>query len=239
MGLRVHCCWFGPGEMGEAREYCLRTWRERIPDMELMLWNEGNCGKDIEESPYARRSLKDGMYAFTSDYIRLVKLHRFGGVYLDSDVEVIKDVSPLCGGTSLFMESSVHVATGVIIAPPRSPIIKRLVDIYNDGRHGGAYFRGPKILTSLVQDITGEPARTGAFDYMGERVAVLPSEHFYPYNPYDTGDAIHRVPFYGNIKEGTYGIHHWFKSWRLGIAQRMVNRLVEWRRRLRVKGAGA
>jgi mannosyltransferase OCH1-like enzyme len=86
----VHYCWFGRGPMTSLAEKCLASWKKYLPEYELMLWDEDNF--DINIVPYVKEAYESGKFAFVTDYVRLYVLFNFGGIYLDTDVEVLKSL---------------------------------------------------------------------------------------------------------------------------------------------------
>ena len=90
----IHYCWFGQGDMPKLVERCIASWRTHMPDWEYRLWTEDNF--DIASAPqYVREAYVAKKFAFVSDYVRLWALEREGGVYLDTDVEVLRSFDPL------------------------------------------------------------------------------------------------------------------------------------------------
>ena len=91
---KIHYCWFGRGEMPKLVERCIASWRTHMPDWEYRLWTEDNF--DVTTAPrYVQEAYAAKKYAFVSDYVRLWALEREGGLYLDTDVEVLRSFDPL------------------------------------------------------------------------------------------------------------------------------------------------
>ena len=84
----IHYCWFGKGKMPKLAEKCIESWKTYCPDYKIVCWTEENF--DIQENRYAREAYEAGKWAFVSDYARLKVLYEEGGVYLDTDVELLK-----------------------------------------------------------------------------------------------------------------------------------------------------
>lgn len=84
----IHYCWFGHNEYPEKVAYCIQTWKKYLPDYELRLWNEDNF--DISCCRFVREAYDAKQYAFVSDYVRLKVLEECGGIYLDTDIEVVR-----------------------------------------------------------------------------------------------------------------------------------------------------
>ena len=84
----IHYCWFGGNELPESAKKCIDSWRKFFPDYEIKEWNESNY--DVRKNIYISQAYDAGKYAFVSDYARFDVLYQFGGIYFDTDVEVIK-----------------------------------------------------------------------------------------------------------------------------------------------------
>ena len=89
----IHYCWFGRGPMPELALRCIESWHHFMPDYEYKLWNEDNF--DITNVPYVKEAYEAGKYAFVTDYVRLFALFTEGGIYMDTDVEVLKPYDDL------------------------------------------------------------------------------------------------------------------------------------------------
>lgn len=89
----IHYCWFGRGKMPELANKCIASWKKYLPDHEIKEWNEDNF--DVNMIPYTAEAYKAKKYAFVSDYARFWILYNFGGIYFDTDVEVIKSMSDI------------------------------------------------------------------------------------------------------------------------------------------------
>lgn len=89
----MHYCWFGGGEMPEFMQRCVESWKATNPDYEIVRWDEGNF--DVYQNNYVKQAYKAGKYAFVSDFARLDALYRQGGIYLDTDVMVLKSFDSL------------------------------------------------------------------------------------------------------------------------------------------------
>ena len=89
----IHYCWFGKGEMPRLTEKCIESWKKYCPEYKIVCWNEENF--DINQNKYAKEAYEAGKWAFVSDYVRLKVLYDEGGIYLDTDVELIKPLDAL------------------------------------------------------------------------------------------------------------------------------------------------
>ena len=89
----IHYCWFGKAEKSELIQKCMASWQEKLPDYQLMEWNEETF--DIDNVPYVKQAYETKKWAFVADYVRLWAVKKYGGIYLDTDVEVIKTFDEL------------------------------------------------------------------------------------------------------------------------------------------------
>ena len=126
----IHYCWFGKNKLPEAYEYNIKTWKEMCPEYEIIRWDESNY--DITKNIYMHQAYKHGKWGFVPDYARLDILYNYGGIYLDTDVEVLKSYNSLlaydmfCG-----YENSNFINLGLGFgARPGHPVIKKLIDRY-------------------------------------------------------------------------------------------------------------
>lgn len=126
----LHFCWFGKGEKSELIKKCIASWKQELSDYKIMEWNEENF--DIHMNEYVEQAYYHGKYAFVSDFVRLYALFEYGGIYLDTDVEVIKnfdeflDDNGFCG-----FEDKELVSTAVIGAKKGNELIKIWLDTYS------------------------------------------------------------------------------------------------------------
>ena len=84
----IHFVWFGKGVIPEKDQKCIASWVLNCPDYEIMMWNEDTF--DINSNQYVKEAYENKKYAFVSDYVRLYALYNYGGIYLDTDVEIFK-----------------------------------------------------------------------------------------------------------------------------------------------------
>ena len=89
----IHYCWFGGKPLPQNVEMCIKSWREKCPDYEIILWNENNY--DINCNTFVRNAYQNKAWAFVSDYARLQIVYENGGIYLDTDVELLKSLNSL------------------------------------------------------------------------------------------------------------------------------------------------
>ena len=127
----IHYCWFGRGELTPLAKKCITSWRQFFPGYEIKEWNEDNF--DVNIIPYTADAYKAGKYAFVSDYARFWVLYHFGGVYFDTDVEVIRSMEdvlekgPFMGLEMLGVRPAVNPGLG-LAAEPEMSLYKDVLD---------------------------------------------------------------------------------------------------------------
>ena len=89
----IHYCWFGGGAISPENRKCMESWEKYCPDYKIIEWNEQNF--DISKNRYVQQAYEAKKYAFVSDYARLAVVYEYGGVYLDTDVELVRPLDEL------------------------------------------------------------------------------------------------------------------------------------------------
>ena len=104
----IHYCWFGRYPYPPLLEMCITSWKQHMPGYELLLWDEDRF--DIDSSPlFVQQAYKAGKFAFVSDYVRMYALFNHGGIYLDTDVEVVKSFDELLENDLFFGFENKHL----------------------------------------------------------------------------------------------------------------------------------
>ena len=209
----IHYCWFGRGELPKLAKKCIKSWKKYCPDYEIILWNEDNF--DIGQNRYMKEAYEAGKWAFVSDFARLKIVHEQGGIYLDTDVELLKPLDDLLGykGFMGFDEKGI-VATGLGFGAEKgNEIVKEFLKDYDDL---------PFILPDGSFDLTPCPDRnTAALQRLGMDTGntnqeflgtvFLPQEYLCPMDYY-TGKK--------TVTKHTYSIHHYCASWTSKVTKR-------------------
>ncbi len=202
----IHYCWFGGGSPPAIMKKCLRSWKKHCLDYEFVLWNEDNF--DIASSEWTRQAYASEKYAFVSDYVRLMALKQYGGIYLDIDQELIKSPDAFLADSAFigFMTDE-RVSTGVIGAEPSHPAIDRLFRYYRERPFiaNGAQDLLPNTdwATSLLKEEGFTPGNR--FQTLKNGLTVYPREYFCP--TYCTRPENLRT-------KNTVAIHHFAMTWR-------------------------
>lgn len=203
---KIHYCWFGRGKKNKLFDKCYSSWKKFFPDYEIIEWNEDNF--DIKENKYIEQAYNEGKYAFVSDYVRLKILYEEGGIYFDTDVEVLKKIPDEILNDGYFAkEQDDTIATGLGFAvPPKNNIIKIMLDDYANI---------PFILKDGSFDLT--PCTIRNTNALKKKGYIIDSKNM----PLDSIKTYNRDYFCGYdlknnryiISEKTYTVHHYSASW--------------------------
>ena len=211
----IHYCWFGRGEMPALAKKCIESWKRFLPEYELRLWNEDSF--DVNSHPFVKEAYEARKYAFVTDYVRLWAMDKEGGIYMDTDVEVLKPLDkflhlPAFSG----FETETAIPTGIMASEKGGEWVRTLLSYY-DGKHFLKKDGTHDITTNVV--IISEMMRVGGFrfdntqqDYHGI-VTMFPKHIFCP-KSYQTGKI--------SLTPETCTIHHFAGSW-LGGKKKIVH----------------
>lgn len=201
----IHYCWFGKGTKSDLNMRCIDSWRRVMPDYQIKEWNETNSPLD---GAYSQKAFAKGFWSKLSNLVRLHAVYTEGGIYLDTDVEVLKTFTPLTRhkcflGFQVKDEQVDWVANGTLGAEAGHHFLKRTMEL-TEGRFAatGKFYRAPALTTMLLKEM-------GLREYglqEIEEVTVYPLEYFYPF-PWTSKFSPDCV------KENTYSIHYWEGSW--------------------------
>ena len=183
----IHYCWFGGKPKPELAEKCIRSWKKYCPDFEILEWNEHNF--DVSEAPgYVQQAYACKRWAFVSDYVRLKALTEMGGVYMDTDVEVIRPLDPYLNHRAFAgFEHPERVQTGLLACEKDFPLFREFMAYYDTA----SFLRedGTPDVTTNVEILTGLCLQRGMVcnDRLQEieGLTLYPREVFCPVD-YDT-----------------------------------------------------
>ena len=198
----IHYCWFGRGPKPKLAQKCIASWKKYCPDYKIIEWNEDNF--DVNMNGYTRMCIAEKKYAFLSDYARLAVVAEHGGLYFDTDVELLRSPEQFLAYPSFFgFEDAAHVNTGVGFgAEPGNQAVQAMLDEYVELLSGDKGVIGCPILNTTALKKLGL-CLNGEKQDLGIAV-VYPADYF---NPYD--DPTGRL----NKTSNTVSIHWYSKSW--------------------------
>lgn len=189
----IHYCWFGGAKKSEFIIDCIASWKVHLKEYKIIEWNENNF--DLETNIFVKEAYANKKWAFVSDYVRAHALYNFGGIYLDTDVEVKQsfDVFLSHGAFSGFEEKGFPF-TAVWGAEKNHTWPKMVLDYYNS-KNGFEQITNTKIVTSLLIDSYGVDSQSDSLQLLKERICIYPS-HFFCLK-----------------LEQNFAIHHFSGSW--------------------------
>lgn len=205
----IHYCWFGKGKKNKLIQNCIESWKKYMPDYEVKEWNEENF--DVNSNEYVKEAYNMKKYAFVSDYVRLKALHEFGGIYFDTDIEVLKNFDTILTNKDIYcFEMPDQIMTGVMISQKKSGIIFEYLKHYDklkfkneDGTPN--LIPNTKFFTSLL--ISKGLVLNNKRQIIENNIEIFPNEYFCAYD-------MQNCRF--EITKNTYTVHHYTGSWNDG-----------------------
>ena len=218
----IHYCWFGGNPLPELAQKCIASWKRYLPEYEINEWNESNF--DVNIIPYTAEAYKQGKYAFVSDYARFWILYKYGGLYFDTDVEVIRPMDDIIAkGNFMGFELdpdgendpekyapryayAVNPGQGMYFEKEH-PFLKIMLDKYATLEYETPTFPWGK---TIVAYTTEELCKMGLRNVLGIQevrewaIKVYPHEYFAPIDV--ISGKLH-------ITKNTYTIHRYMGSW--------------------------
>jgi hypothetical protein len=197
----IHYCWFGGKPLPELAQKCISSWQKYLPDYEIKEWNESNY--DVHKTAYTSEAYNAKKYAFVSDYARFDILYQHGGIYFDTDVEVIKPFDDILKyGGFMGFESDGAVASGLGIGVnPGLGIVRQILDFYRT-----LHFTNNT--STVVGIVSGILVKNGLLQkntiQKMDGLTIYPNDYFAP-KSYTTGIL--------SITKNTHSIHHYDASW--------------------------
>lgn len=190
----IHYCWFGKNPKSDEIISCISSWKKQCPEFTIKEWNESNF--DVTSSSFTQKMYKEKKWAFVADYVRLSALEKEGGFYLDTDMLLLKSLSPLSEHTCVLGEEEPGIiSAGMIGVIPSHPFIQASKVFYD--KEETALVTIPRVLTEVFTTYPNKSSLT-----------VLPSRAFYPF------DANHIHEYRGqDLGNDVYGVHLWHYSW--------------------------
>lgn len=216
----IHYCWFGRGQKPELAIRCIESWKKYCPDYEIIEWNEDNF--DINSNLYVKQAYENKKYAFVTDYVRLFVLYNYGGIYMDTDVEVLKPLDLFLKHRAFSsFESNKLIPTGIMASEKGNKWIKDLLDEYKNIKFiddNGNFDLKPNTnrITELSLKKYGLVLNNSYQELDDGAVTIYPYDYFCPKS----------VETYQiNLTENSYTIHHFSGSWLNSIEKNKIEML--------------
>ncbi|PNV62607.1 hypothetical protein C0033_08600 [Clostridium sp. chh4-2] len=202
----IHYCWFGEGRMSAKELFCIESWKKYCPDYEIICWNEKNY--DIRKNKYMLQAYQKKFWGFVPDYARLDIVNTYGGLYLDTDVEILKPLDDLLQfngfvGFQNFVQVNLGQGFGAV---KENKAIRKMLEKYNDLEFCDANGEvnltpSPYYQTESLQEIGLKT--DGTFQELKD-ISVLPCEYL---------NGINWYTLTREVTLNTYSIHHYAGSW--------------------------
>lgn len=213
----VHYCWFGGNPLGDKEKKCIESWKKYLPQYEIRRWDENNY--DVYMCKYTKEAYQAKKWAFVSDYARFKVLYDYGGIYLDTDVELLQPIDDLIIKGSIMAceedgakdgsmgDGNILVNPGLILAAYRHhPFYKQILEEYS--RRSFIRENGSYDFTTVVTITTSLLKRQGLENIQGIQyvsdIYIYPKEYFNP-KDFRTEELF--------VTENTRAIHHFSMSW--------------------------
>ena len=193
---KIHYIWVGGKPKSNLTNICIRSWKEKLPDYEIIEWNENNLDIDkiCKENKFFAECYKRKLWAFVADYLRLKILYENGGIYFDTDVQVLKNMDELLNQEYVIgMENSTDVSSAVIACEKECELIKKILDFYNNRIWNEHIYVINQIMTKVINE-------------QKEEIKIYPKSAF---SPIEYEEEFNDTC----IKDNTYTIHWFSASW--------------------------
>lgn len=207
----IHYCWFGKGKYPRIVKKCINSWKEYCSDYEIKLWNEDNY--DVYKNDYVREAYQSKKWAFVSDFARLDIIYNEGGIYLDTDVELIKSMDNLLDLECFLSSDGSGINTGIGFgASKNNDVIHKMMELYSSKKF--MTLNGPDLTpctqlnTLIFLDNNYDISSNKICEILG--TTILPPEYFSPI----TGSQAEL-----KITSNTIGIHWGSRLWETGITK--------------------
>ena len=203
----IHYCWFGNKPLPKLAKKCIKSWKKQLPDYKIICWNEDNV--DINDCPFIKEAYNCKKWAFVADYVRTKALKEMGGLYLDTDMFIKKDISKLLKNKSFFgIEDSMLANAAIWYEPTKDGYIPtKLLNFYKsqDTFYENDMFSYsiPRLISKYLFDLGLDPT-VNKIQNLDKNIIVYPREYFYPLS-YNYKNNI--------FTDNTFTIHYFDATW--------------------------
>jgi hypothetical protein len=215
---KIHYCWFGGKELPELAKKCIASWEKYCPDYEIIRWDESNF--DLECNDYIRYCYANKKWAFLSDLVRLMVVYDQGGIYFDTDVELLRSPDELLTNDAFYgWENQLNVNTGQGFgAIAGHATVKSMIDVYlamKPDEQGVFPLEACPALNTVALLPFGLKKNGARQEVAGAQ--ILPLDWMNPYE--DTTGRLNKT-------KNTFSVHWYSKSW-LSPGQRLRSKLTK------------
>ncbi|MEX0997673.1 MAG: glycosyltransferase [Flavobacteriaceae bacterium] len=205
----IHFCWYGKGKYNETITKCIASWKKKLPEYEIKKWDETNT--PFDKLPFLNLLYKQKKWSFITDFIRLYAVYTEGGIYLDTDIEILKPFNELLEeqvflGFQSDLESSKYPLNSAVLGGIKGHefLYQCLCETEKKQRLKFNAMGGPPIVTQVA---FANGLKTYKKQYINKGVLLLPTSYFYPFS-WEESYTLEC------IKPETICIHWWEDSWK-------------------------
>lgn len=172
----IHYVWFGGKPYPAKIQKCIDSWMEHLPDYQFIRWDESNF--DVNSHEFTREAFSQKMWAFVSDYVRIAALARYGGWYLDTDVELFKSLDPFNDRRMVFGTDDLGNLTAVYGTEAQSEYWSKVKDLYDNQSFSPGE---TKVINAYLEDIlsTYGYVKENRYQNLGNGIEVFPDDYFH------------------------------------------------------------
>lgn len=202
---KIHFFWFSQDPYPVNIQECIKSWKKEMPEYEIIKWDLTNT---IIEGSFAQKAFHEQQWAFLSDYARLRILYEHGGIYLDTDMLIVKSFDDLLDVQAFWGRARNGMVEPVVIgAVKHHPTIKMCLDLYLNNEISSGYKEIPLVIRSVFNDL-GFDEENKATQHVGNNT-IYGFDHFCPM-PFEEADSLSPMTF---KTDNTYAIHLWNAAW--------------------------
>ena len=212
---KIHYCWFGGKDKPELAKKCIESWKKFCPDYEFVEWNEQNF--DVNSNLYVKQAYEAKKFAFVTDYVRLYAMYTQGGIYMDTDVMVLKSLDEfLIHDAFSGFENKANIPTGIMACKKGNPLFKELLSYYDTA----SFFNedGSLNMTTNVKIITDMLTPKGFIP--NGKFQVVEGFALYPQNVFC---PLHKKLNNKKYMKNTFTIHYFAGSWKSEATKKREN----------------
>jgi mannosyltransferase OCH1-like enzyme len=222
----IHYCWFGGNELPPLAKKCIKSWKKYCKGYKIIKWDESNF--DISSAPlYVRQAYDAKKWAFVSDYVRLWAMVNYGGIYMDTDVEVVKPLDNFLNQKAFSgFEDEKNIPTGIMACEKNFSLFVRFLHYYDDALFYDDF--GNITYVTNVTIITNACIELGLVQNNQKQAiegfTLYPNDYFCP-KSYTDG-IVYKT-------NNTVTIHHFNSSWH--SKEENERKIAKWRERQKKK----
>lgn len=217
----IHYCWFGGGRMQPLHRECLDSWQRLLPGYRLRRWDESNA--PLDAAPFVRDAFRQRRWAFVADYVRIAVLLEHGGIYMDTDMLLLKSLDDFLHHRAFAgFEDERNVNFALVGAESGHPFLKRCRDRYDNMSFDA---RNPPLIPHVVSDLLRSSGMKNAAVQEICGLTLYPPEYFYPW-PFEVRSE--KPDFREFSQPESRAVHLWNHSWKPkdGVVRRLLRALV-------------